>query len=246
MSSAALPAPRWLSFDCYGTLIDWEAGIRRSLRELARVDPGDEEELFHLWERIQWARIQGPYAPYAEILRESFREAVEQFGYRCPPSSAEAFVTSLARWDPFPEVNAALTRLAQRHKLAIISNIDRELLGWSLRHFPVRFDALITAEDVRQYKPNPEVFRFELARLQCSPENVVHVAFGAEYDFRPASAAGFRLAYLNRKQLPRPDIFLEAEVGSLDQLIGLWPAGPVAVRSASKPAQRDGKPSLHG
>lgn len=242
MSSSVLPAPAWLSFDCYGTLIDWEAGVRRSFRELARIQPEDEDELFAAWERVQWAMIRGAYAPYAEILKESFREAVQQFGYRCPPSSAEGFVASLARWEPFPEVNAALTRLAQRHKLAIISNIDRELLGWTLRHFHIRFDALVTAEDVQQYKPSPEVFRFALARLQCTPENIVHVAFGADYDLRAAGSAGFRLAYVNRKHLPPPDVFLEAEVSALDELVGFWPAASARAAKAKIPGA---KPSLH-
>ena len=140
-------APRWVSFDCYGTLIDWESGIRRAFRELVRVREEEEEELFQTWEKIQWKKIQEPYAPYAEILQSSFREAVEVFGYRYASYAGEAFVGSLAQWDPFPDVNSALNRLSHRHRLAIISNADRKLLGQTLRHFPVRFDALITAED---------------------------------------------------------------------------------------------------
>jgi 2-haloacid dehalogenase len=234
------PAPRWLTFDCYGTLIDWENGVRRSFREIARVPADLENELFQAWEQEQWKKIQGSYEPYTQIMKSSFREVLEQFGFLCTTSSEDAFVTSLARWEPFPEVNSALTKLAQRYKLAIISNTDRELLGWTLRHFHNRFDALITAEDVKQYKPNPEVFRFALSRLNCAPQDVVHVAFGAEYDFRPAAAVGLRVAYLNRKQLPRPDIFFEAEITSLDELAGFWGAPDVKA-----PAQNR-RPSLHG
>jgi 2-haloacid dehalogenase len=219
---SALPAPRWLSFDCYGTLIDWESGIRRAFRELARVTVDDEEALFEAWEKIQRQKIQGPYAPYAEILQSSFCEAAEQFGYRNAAYSGDAFLASLARWEPFPDVNPALLRLSQRHKLAIISNVDRELLGWTLRHFQVRFDLLITAEDARCYKPNPEIFRYALGKLGCAPEEILHVAFGADYDLRPATSLGLRAAYLNRKQLPAPNLPLEAEIKSMGELAGLW------------------------
>ena len=215
-------APQWVSFDCYGTLIDWESGVRRAFRELARVREEEEEELFRTWEKIQWEKIQEPYAPYSEILRSSFREAVEAFGYRYASYAGEAFVGSLARWEPFPDVNSALNRLSHRHRLAIISNTDRELLGQTLRHFTVRFDALITAEDARVYKPSPEMFRLALERLNCSPGQVVHVAFGADYDFKPARSLGLRVVCLNRKQSPGPDIPLEATIKSLEEMLRLW------------------------
>ena len=215
-------APRWVSFDCYGTLIDWESGIRRAFRELARVREEEEEKLFQTWEKLQWKKLQEPYAPYAEILRSSFRQAVETFGYRYAGYAGEAFVASLARWEPFPDVNSALNGLSHRHRLAIISNTDRELLGQTLRHFTVRFDALITAQDARGYKPSPEIFRHALDRLNCSPGQVVHVAFGADYDFRPAHSLGLRVVCLNRKQLPAPEIPLEATIESLEELLHLW------------------------
>ena len=223
--SNRLPPPRWVSFDCYGTLIDWQSGVRRAFQELAHVAEEETQELFEVWERMQWEKIQGPYLPYEEILWASFREAVEKFGYWCPGYAGEAFVDSLARWSPFPEVNAALKLLSQRFKLAIISNVDRRLLGGTIRQFPVRFDALITAEDARAYKPNPAVFRCALERLACKPEEVAHVAFGANYDLQPAHELGLRVVYLNRGGLPAPpaaDLPVEAEIKSLEELPSLW------------------------
>ena len=226
MPSSAFPPPRWISFDCYGTLIDWESGVRRALRELAHVSD-EEPELFRAWERIQWEKIQGPYQPYSEILWASFRQVVEEFGYWCPGYAGEAFVNSLARWEPFPDVNPALLRLSRRFRLAIISNIDRNLLGGTIRHFPVRFDALITAEDARAYKPDPAVFRCALERIGCQPAEIAHVAFGADYDLEPAHSLGFRIVYLNRLGLPLPapagnHVPLEAEITSMEQLPDLW------------------------
>jgi 2-haloacid dehalogenase len=237
------PPPLWLTFDCYGTLIDWESGIRRAFRELCRVVPEEEEELLAAWEQIQWKQIQGPYAPYAEILQSSFHEAAEQFGLSCAPHAEQSFLNSVAQWEPFPDVNPALAALSKRYKLAVISNIDRELLGWTLRQFKIRFDALITAEDAKCYKPNPEVFRYALGRLGCSAEQIAHVAFGAEYDLAAAGALGFRLVYVNRKRLPRPDVALEAEIQTLDQLITLWPNRPAAAAGARPP--QPPKPSLN-
>ena len=222
MNPSRLPPPRWLTFDCYGTLIDWEAGIRGSFRDLCRVPADEEEEALRLWERIQWEKIQEPYAPYADIMQASFRETCDQIGYPCATHSEEGFLNSVARWEPFPDVNPALTALSLRYKLAIISNIDRELLGRTLRQLKIRFDALITAEDARCYKPNPEIFRHALGKLGCSPQEIVHVAFGADYDLGPASSLRFRLVYVNRKQLQRPDVPLEAEIKTLDELTGLW------------------------
>ena len=226
MSVTALPAPRWLSFDCYGTLIDWESGIRRAFRELVRVTADQEGELFETWEKIQREKIQGPYAPYAEILQSSFREAAKRLGYRYPAYASEAFLSALAQWMPFPDVNPALVRLSQRHKLAIISNVDRGLLGRTLRHFEVHFDVLITAEDARSYKPNPEIFRYALQKLGCAPEEILHVASSADLDLHPASSVGFRVAYLDRKQLPAPDLPLEAEITTMGELAGLWKVSP--------------------
>jgi len=222
MAPPVLPPPNWLSFDCYGTLVDWEGGIRQAFRELANATADNEKELFTIWEKLQWEKIRGPYTPYSKILQASFCEAVEQLGIRSSSFAGEAFVNSLAGWEPFPDVNPALLCLAPRFKLAIISNTDRDLLGRTLRHFHVRFDALITAEDAKSYKPNAEIFRYALKRLACTPAEVVHVAFGADYDLAPAGLLGIRVVYLNRKQLPVPDLPLEAEIRTMTELVALW------------------------
>ncbi|HWP84727.1 MAG TPA: haloacid dehalogenase type II [Terriglobia bacterium] len=220
--AASLPPPRWISFDCYGTLIDWQAGVQRAFRELAHASEEELAEMFAAWERIQWEKLHGPYTPYQEILWSSFRQVVEEFGYWAPGYAGEAFLESVARWAPFPDVNPALRRLAQRYRLAIISNIDRRLLGGTIRHFPVRFDALITAEDARAYKPDPAIFRLALERMACPPQEVAHVAFGVHYDLRPAQELGVRVIYLNRDARVPAGIPVEAEIHSLEALLSLW------------------------
>ena len=236
MMLSHLPPPRWLSFDCFGTLIDWQAGVARAFREILPPGLDDSAGIFPVWERIQWEKLRSPYLPYEEILRSSFCEASETLGYRCRSFAADAFVDSLARWEPFPDVNPALVRLARRYQLAIISNMDRQLLGGSLRRLAVRFDALITAEDAQVYKPGPAIFQLALRRMGCLPQEVAHVACGAGYDLEPASALGFQVVYLNRQGLPRPETPPAAEIHSLEELPGLWgtaPASPRAVSAAS-------------
>ena len=197
--------------------------MRRAFVELAHVPEDETEELFQVWERMQWEKIQGPYQPYEEILFASFREAVEKFGYWCPGYAGDAFVESLPRWAPFADVNAALQQLSQHYKLAIISNVDRRLLGGTIRQFPVRFDTLVTAEDARAYKPSPAPFRYALERIACKPNEVAHVAFGADYDLAPAHESGIRVIYLNRSGAPlSSNVPLEAEIRSMDELPRLW------------------------
>jgi 2-haloacid dehalogenase len=223
MPPSGLPAPRWVSFDCYGTLIDWQSGVRRVFSELLHVPDDETAEMFDVWERIQREMTAGPYLPYEEILWSSFRKTAEEFGHWCPAYAGGAFVESLARWEPFPDVNPALRRLAMRCRLAIISNIDRHLLGGTIRHFPVRFDNLVTAEDARAYKPNPAVFRLALERFGCQPGEVAHIAFGAEYDLQPAHEVGMRLIFLNRGGEKASPVPVEAEIRSLEELPALWP-----------------------
>ncbi|MBI3933612.1 MAG: haloacid dehalogenase type II [Acidobacteria bacterium] len=222
MPPTGLPPPRWVSFDCYGTLIDWQTGVQRAFRDLAHVSEDETQEMFEAWERIQWEKTQGPYVPYEEILWSSFRQAVEGFGYWCPGYAGEAFVESLARWLPFADVNPALLRLSQRYRLAIISNVDRHLLGGTIKNFPVRFDVLVTAEDARAYKPSLALFRLALERMGCQPQEVAHVAFGAKYDLRAANELGMRTIYLNRNSGASPEVAVEAEIHSLEEMTGLW------------------------
>jgi 2-haloalkanoic acid dehalogenase type II len=180
--------------------------------------------------------LQGPYVPYLEILQASFERAMGTLGFRYPRYATEAFLDSLGRWEPFPDVNPALIRLSQRYKLAVISNIDRALLGSSLRHLAVRFDMLMTAEDAECYKPNPAIFQLALKKMDCTAQEVAHVAFGAAYDLEPASGLGFRTVYLNRQGLPQskalPRTSIEAEITSLDELISLWKSRPSANSAA--------------
>lgn len=222
MTTPSNSPPLWLSFDCYGTLIDWEGGVRGAFQEVVPRGKEAPPDIFTVWERIQWELLQGPCVPYAEVLRTSFQRTMDTLGYDCPRRAADAFLDSLARWEPFPDVNSTLIPLSQRYKLAVISNIDRELLGVSLRRLAARFEMLMTAEDTPCYKPNPTIFQLALKQMHCAPEEVVHVAFGAAYDLAPASSLGFRAVYFNRQNLPLPETPVEGEIRTAEELLTLW------------------------
>lgn len=204
-----------ITFDCYGTLIDWEGGARKTLQGLmARWDmPVDEETFFLAWERAQWERIQRDYARYREIAAEAFLEVAKAQSLPLGTDDARIFANSIASWKPFADVPAALAALKQRVRLGIISNIDDDILTASVRHLGVQFDLLITAEQVRAYKPAPAPFARALERLQVPAERVAHAAFGFEYDIGPAAQLGFRTILVRRSRVhfpaaPVPDLIV--------------------------------------
>ncbi|HEY4682254.1 MAG TPA: haloacid dehalogenase type II [Candidatus Acidoferrales bacterium] len=211
--------PVWFTFDCYGTLIDWEAGMNACFRQIL-VEKRSQvavEQFAADWEEIQFQMIQGPYQPYKTILAEALLDTLKKHQLPARSSDGERLVASLPSWKPFPEVNAVLGELKKVGlRLAILSNIDDDLLSQTLEHFTVPFDRLLTAEQARAYKPNEKVFRYALEQLQCQPEQIAHVAFGERYDLLPAQRLGCRTIYINRhsRQLP-PSLHPDAEYADL-------------------------------
>ena len=194
---------RVVSFDCYGTLIDWEGGVGAFLSALAlkygdeRLEPG--RILRERWEEIQFAIVRGEYRPYKEVLAESLRGWMEERGYGWDDAEGEALVRAMRSWQPFPDTRPALTQAkAAGLRLVIISNTDLNIIAHSLRHLEVLFDDVITAEECRAYKPSVVPFERAIARIGEAPERVLHVAFGFKYDIGPAQTLGFQTAWVNR------------------------------------------------
>jgi 2-haloalkanoic acid dehalogenase type II len=197
------------TFDCYGTLVDWEGGVGSflydlSLRARAReLVPG--RILCERWEAIQFELVQGGYRPYKEILAESLRLFCEERDWPYEAADGKALVRAIRSWQPHADTRPALQRArAAGLRLAIVSNTDRDIIEHSLRQLEVPFDDVITAEDCGAYKPADTVFEQTLERLGEPPERVLHVAFGFKYDIGPAGRAGMRTAWVNRHAEPRP------------------------------------------
>src|SRR3954469_19050325 len=197
------------TFDCYGTLIDWEGGLGAFLYDFAlRVresDPPSGRELRERWEAIQFEVVQGPYRPYREVLAESLRLLAAERGWRYTEEDGKALARSMRSWQPFPDTAPALRAAHEAGlKLVIVSNTDRDILEHSLRHIEAPVDGIVTAEDVRSYKPARPHFERALEVAGVPAEQILHVAFGFKYDIGPAQELGFRSAWVNRRGEPRP------------------------------------------
>jgi len=195
---------RVATFDCYGTLVDWEGGLGSFLYDKAlrsRAEPlVPGRQLRERWEAIQFELIHGDYRPYRQVLAESVRLLCEEQGWPYDePSDGKAIVRAIRSWQPFPDTRPALERArAAGLRLVIVSNTDRDIIEHTLRQIDVRFDDVQVAEDIRAYKPADEVFSRALERIGEPPEAVLHVAFGFKYDIGPAGRAGMRTAWVNR------------------------------------------------
>jgi 2-haloacid dehalogenase len=197
---------RVATFDCYGTLIDWEGGVGSFLYELARrhePDPPPARELRERWEVLQFERLHGPYRGYREILADSLCAWAGERGYPWNDHDGEALARAMESWQPFPDTVQAL-RAARDHgiRLWIVSNTDRAIIEHSLRHLEVDFDGVTVAEDCRAYKPSTTAFEHALGAIGEPPE--LHVAFGFKYDIGPAQRLGMRTAWVNRRHEAAP------------------------------------------
>jgi 2-haloacid dehalogenase len=203
-------APSVATFDCYGTLVDWEGGLGAFLYTLMLregvTDPPPGRELRERWEAIQFEVIQGSYKPYKEVLSESVLAWCREFGVPDRDVYGEALVDSMRAWQPFHDTRPALQRVREAGvRLAILSNTDRDIISHTLKQIGVPFEDVITAEDVGAYKPSLTGFEQLLERLGDDPGDVVHVAFGFKYDIGPAKQLGMGSAWVNRHQEPLPD-----------------------------------------
>jgi len=206
-----MPAWKAATFDCYGTLIDWEGGAAAFLYDVARNsgdhDPGPAHLLRQRWEEIQFEHIQQDYRSYADVLKESLRAWVSERGYRWNVNVGYDFARAMQTWQPFPDTVPALTRVREAGiPLAIVSNSENSIMDHTLRQLrPLEFDHVVLAEEVRCYKPERRPFTRMLDKLGLAPEEVLHVAFGFKYDIGMAKQLGMQTAWINRHREPLPD-----------------------------------------
>ena len=196
------------TFDCYGTLIDWEGGAAAFLYEIARRHeqrPPSGRELRGRWEELQFERLQGEYRGYREVLADSLAAWAGERGYRWNDRDGEALARSMESWQPFPDTVPALRAAKEAGlRLWIISNTDRAIMEHSLRQLEVEFDGVTVAEDCRGYKPSDAPFEHALRSIGAAPEEILHVAFGFKYDLAAAQRHGMGTAWVNRHDDPAP------------------------------------------
>jgi 2-haloalkanoic acid dehalogenase type II len=189
-----------ITFDCYGTLIDWETGIRNAFQE-ALEKTGNARDLAEGGGRFyaeEEPRIESENsrASYRQILSKTVLAVARRIGWALNESDSGFLADDLPSWKPFKDTNPALERLAKKHTLGILSNVDNDLLAGTLKHLRARFDILVTAENVGSYKPSPGHFQ-EAWRL-VGKRTWLHVAGSKFHDVDPAVKLGIKAAWINR------------------------------------------------
>jgi 2-haloacid dehalogenase/putative hydrolase of the HAD superfamily len=189
-----------VTFDCYGTLIDWEGGIGRAFEaEAVKIGhPVDVATAVRLYGEVEAVVEREAYLRYRDILAETARRVAARMGWPLPPERAGFLAESLPAWPQFPDVNAALRRLvAAGYRLGILSNVDDDLLVWSRRHLSATFEIVVTAQQVRSYKPATP--HFLAARALVGGAAWLHAAQSHYHDVTPCEALGIPAAWINRK-----------------------------------------------
>jgi 2-haloalkanoic acid dehalogenase type II len=195
-----------ITFDCYGTLIDWEAGISAAFANAAMADGRelDRTQLLKAYAKVEPAVEAEAYRPYRDVLAETARRVAERLGWPLSQARAVFLPESLPEWRPFPDTNPALERLAAAgYRLGILSNVDDDLLAVTRRHFTVTFETVITAQQVGSYKPAHG--HFTAARQRLGGQRWLHAAQSYFHDVIPARALGIPVAWINRKHQTASD-----------------------------------------
>jgi 2-haloacid dehalogenase len=221
---------RLITFDCYGTLIDWERGMLTALRPMfsRNGNPVPDQQLLEEYGEAEAALEAGPYLGYREVLSQSAQQMGRRLGIAVSAEQGGAFAESLVRWEPFPDTVAALKRLSRKFRLGIISNIDDDLFAETRKKLDADFAFAVTAQQVQSYKPSLRNFEEALRRSGLNKDQVLHAGQSLYHDIAPAKALGIRNVWVNRLSArpgsgaAKPGVATpDYEVGSLAELAEL-------------------------
>jgi 2-haloacid dehalogenase len=189
-----------LTFDCYGTLIDWETGILSALRRIlsAHGKKIDDAKLLKLYGDFEQLSEQDPFHPYREVLQSVVRRFGAELGFDPAAEEIRSLPDSLAGWKPWPDTVAALRQLKSRFRLAILSNVDDDLFAATRPQLGVEFDEVVTAQQAQAYKPSLKFFELALRRIHTPAHRVLHVGQSIYHDVIPAQSLGLATVWVNR------------------------------------------------
>ncbi len=198
-----------ISFECYGTLIDWESGILPALRRVlgshGQSQSVSDAAILELYGEFEAEAESGPYQSYRDVLQSVVRAFADRLQFEASSAEIRSLHESVHAWPPFPDTVAALRELQMRYKLVVISNIDDDLFAETRKHLGVEFDGVITAERARSYKPSLNNFQMALRTLALSPDRLLHAAQSIYHDALPARSLAISTVWVNRKSA-RPGI----------------------------------------
>jgi 2-haloacid dehalogenase len=196
-----------ISFDCYGTLIDWESGILPVLQTVLGkhgVSLSDAS-ILELYGEFEALAESGPYRSYRNVLRAVVLAFAERFHFQATPEEIDSLHKSVPDWLPFSDTVRALGELQKRYRLVVISNIDDDLFAATRQHLEVEFAGVITAQQARSYKPSLNNFQMALRALALSPDQLLHTGQSIYHDVVPAQSLGIATVWVNRKSA-RPGV----------------------------------------
>ena len=221
-----LTLPKAITFDCYGTLIDWESAIQQFFAEsldskgFGNVDP---LTLQTEWEEIQFLYIQEQYRPSRQVLRDTLRMAFDNYHIPTSDEECDELAESMGYWKPFPDTRDAILELQKLVKVVLITNTDNAIIAETERTIGVKFDEIITAEQAGAYKPSHKGFLLARERLGLNVSEIWHAGFGFKYDIVPAKKLGHTTVWVNRQGLGRPgrvkETFLVGDMRTLAYLV---------------------------
>lgn len=191
-----------LTFDCYGTLIDWEQGILTAMKPLlaTRNVNLDERQILELFAEFEpELERRSPDITYREILQGVVKKFGDRFNFNPSKEELNSLPESIKNWLPFPDTVEALKLLKQRFKLGIISNVDDDLFAYSAQHLQVEFDWIITAKQAKSYKPSPNNFKLAFEKIGLPTDKILHVAQSIYHDIVPARSLGLSTVWVNRR-----------------------------------------------
>ena len=185
-----------LTFDVYGTLIDWETGIASWLRPFVAVS---DDELLESFARHEAELEAGPYRSYRDVLAGAFRGVGADFGFEPSGAQVAAFAGSVGSWPAFADSAEALAALKRRFRLGVITNCDDDLFALSNRRLGIEFDWVVTAQQAHGYKPRRANFEFAFERIDVPRRRILHVAQSLFHDHAPAKALGMTTVWIDRR-----------------------------------------------
>ena len=191
-----------ITFDCYGTLIDWETGILAALRAVLQAHGIGlpDGEILGRYAQLEAAAESGAYQSYRAVLRAVVEGFGRTHGFAPTAEESRALEESLPSWEPFPDTAAALQAFARLHALVVVSNVDDDLFASTAAKLPVRFTTVITAQQMRAYKPSEAHFRSALQALSLPAPQVLHVANSLYHDIEPAKRLGMATVWVHRRR----------------------------------------------